>query len=359
MDENTPWIKMKPLVEIIILNYNNKELSEQCLKSVLKTDYSNLKITFVDNGSSDKSYDSLRKIFGKKVKFIRNEKNLGFAEGNNVAMRKSNAKYICLLNNDTTVKKDWIKKLVNFMETNENVGICQPKVLSLKDKRYFEYAGASGGFLDVFGYTLCRGRVFDDKEKDIGQYDYKREIFWACGVAMFIRRDILKKIGYLDKDFFAYAEELDLNWRAHLIGKEVWAVPSSVIYHLGKGTSGKNKKTSFFSEYLLHRNHTVMLMKNYSLKSLSYILPAKTFLEMITFFAFLIKKPSKSYAILKSILWIFLNFPLIVRKHREVRKIRKISDKEIMKKMMRTSIALQYFLNRKKKFGEYEGYLKK
>jgi len=348
---------MKPSVEVIILNYNNKELSEQCLQSVLKTDYSPLRITFVDNGSSDGSYELLMKKFGRKINFMKNKENLGFAEGNNVAMRKSKAEYVCLLNNDTIVKRDWIKKLVDFMEENDNAGICQPKVLSLRNKKYFEYAGASGGFMDVFGYPLCRGRVFDSVEKDRGQYENNQEIFWASGVAMFIRRDILNKIGYFDKDFFTYAEEIDLNWRAQLAGYKVYSVPSSIIYHLGRATSGKTKQSSLFSEYLLHRNHILILLKNYSLTSLLFILPAKLFLEKIAFFAFLVKKPAKSYAILKSLGWLISNIPSVVRKNIEVQKIRRISDKELRSKLLKTSVPLQYYLNGKDIFKEYEGYL--
>ena len=344
-----------PSVEVIVLNYKGADLTIKAVESLLITDYRNFTITLVDNGSKDGSVETFKKNFGKKVKLIANSNNLGFSGGNNVAMRKSKSKYVCLFNNDAVATRSWLKNLVDFMEEHEDVGACQSKVLSLRDPNKFEYAGAAGGMIDVFGYPICRGRVFDEIEMDRGQYDNSFECFWACGVSMMLRKSALDKVGYLDENFFMYGEELDLSWRMHLAGYKVYCVPSSIIYHLGRGTAGKKENRSN-SEYLLHRNHFTILFKNYSSATLAKILPAKFILEAMTFGAFLFRKPDVSYASLRSMLWVLTNPRFLIRKHNENKKIRNVSDKEVMKNMINSSTPLLYFIGGKKRFNDYKKY---
>lgn len=343
---------VKPSVEILILHHNGIKLIDSCLKTLIKTKYNNFKITLLDQNSSDGSASFIRKKY-PQVNLIESKKNLGFAEASNILLRKSKAKYVVLLNNDTEQDPNWLSELVRLAESDKKIFAVQPKIKSLLDKVKFEYAGAAGGFIDIYGYPLCRGRIFDKIEYDKGQYEEIFRIFWGSGAALLIRRSILDKIGYLDEDFFAYAEELDLCWRANLAGYKIFYNPKSVVYHLGSGSWG-NKSLSFKKEYLVHRNHSFILIKNYSLITLLKIMPFKIFLEMIAFLGFFILEPKRSLAIILANLSLIINIPSLIRKNKLINKIKIIPDNELKKLMIRKSIAFwRYVLGRKLDFKDY------
>lgn len=334
-----------PTVEIIILHRNGEKLIDNCLKTVEKTDYPNFKSTILLNGCKDNSKELIKKKY-PYVKILESKKSLGFAEGNNLILNKSKAKYSLLLNNDTEVDKNWLKEMVKVAEENKDIATVQPKVKSLKNKQMLEYAGAAGGFIDVYGYPFCRGRIYDKIELDKGQYNDKIQLFWGCGVALLINNSILKKIGSLDNDFFAYAEELDFCWRANIAGYKNMFAPNAVIYHLGSA-DWSNPQFKFKKNYLLFRNHFMALLKNYSLASIIKALPVKIILEFITFLGFLIKDPIIAAASLKADIFLLTHIPSIIKKNKKIQKLRKISDKELRKLMLKDSIATNRFL-----FGE-------
>jgi GT2 family glycosyltransferase len=217
--------------------------------------------------------------------------------------------------------------------------------LSLKNRRKFDYAGAAGGFIDIYGYPHCRGRIFDEVEEDHGQYDDVRRVFWCCGVAMFLRREVLEQVGYLDELMFSYAEETDLSWRINLAGYEQYVVPKSVVYHVGSGAWGK-RRLQARKEYLLHRNHWIILFKNYSPPTWLRVFPMKLLLEGLAFGRFLFTNPARSLAILKANLWILGHLPLLWRRNREIMKLRTQTDGAIMRRMVGVSIAWHYFVLR-------------
>lgn len=346
----------EPKVEIIILTHNGKKHIERCLNSLKKTRYSNLIVSVVEQNSSDGSAEYIREKHAW-VNLILNNENKGFAEGNNEVLRNSKAKYCILLNNDTEQELSWIRELVKVAEKRKDVGALQPKILSMNDRKRFEYAGAGGGFIDMYGYPVCRGRIFDSVEKDEGQYDDLIETFWSCGVAMFLNMEAIRKVGYLDETFGSYGEELDFCWRLNLAGYKVVFVPDSVIYHLGSASWGK-KECNFKKEYLHQRNHWIPLFKNYSMKNWFRILPIKLFLEFITAFGFMFSNPRKSLASVMANFWVAGNFGFLVRKNRRVALLRKIPDEKIMRKMIKTSVALHYFLSgSRKNFGDYQGFI--
>ncbi|MCD4693961.1 hypothetical protein K8R62_01235, partial [bacterium] len=208
---------------------------------------------------------------------------------------------------------------------------------------------------DIFGYPIYRGYIFDTVEEDKGQYDDDKEIFWGCGVALLIKRSIFDEIGFLDKDFCAYAEEIDLCWRINLKGYKIMFAHKPKLYHVG---SGSWSKKPFKSKYLLHRNHILILFKNYSFKNLMWIIPIKFSLEIISMFNFLFKKNwNESAAVVLSLAWILTHPIFIYQKHKKTQEIRNIGDKNIMKKMLKTSVAIQYFLHKKKRFKDYIRYI--
>lgn len=248
----------KPIA-VIILNWNGHDLLNEYLPQVVATtDSAVADIIVADNGSTDNSVKLLKTKF-PEVKLLQFDTNHGFAQGYNLAIEQTQYKYTILLNSDVATAPGWITPLYEYMEANPNVGACQPKLLAYKQKDEFEYAGASGGFIDRNGYPYCRGRIFGTVEKDRGQYDDVISVFWATGAALMIRSQVYLTAGGLDKDFFAHMEEIDLCWRVLLMGYDIKVVPQSVAYHLGGGSlpASNPRKT-----YLNFRNNLLMLHKN-------------------------------------------------------------------------------------------------
>ncbi len=248
-----------PPVAVIILNWNGEKLLREYLPQVIANTNTELaRIIVADNGSTDDSRRILSEEFSE-VETLLFEENHGFAKGYNLALETTGYPLTVLLNSDAAPAKGWIEALYKFMEAHPEVGACQPKILSYSEPAKFEYAGASGGFIDRNGYPYCRGRIFADCEEDHGQYDEPMEIFWATGAALMVRTDIYLKAGGLDPQFFAHMEEIDLCWRILLAGHKIMAVPSSTVYHLGGGSlpASNPRKT-----YLNFRNNLLMLHKN-------------------------------------------------------------------------------------------------
>ncbi|MCF0178275.1 MAG: glycosyltransferase family 2 protein [Bacteroidales bacterium] len=246
-------------IAIVILNWNGRQMLQQYLPSLLRhTTMPGSFVVVADNGSEDGSVEWLHNNY-PQLQIIELDHNYGFTGGYNRALKQIDADYYLLLNSDVEVTEGWIETLAAFMEEHPEVGICQPKLLSYTDKTRFEYAGAAGGFLDRFGYPFCRGRILGNIEKDYGQYDTPMEVFWASGAALMIRSALYHHLGGLDELFFAHMEEIDLCWRAKMLGYQVWAVPTAVVYHLGGGTLPNESPRKL---YLNYRNNLLMLHKN-------------------------------------------------------------------------------------------------
>lgn len=210
---------MNKPVAVIILNWNGKSMLSRFLPEVVRTtDPAIADVIVADNGSDDGSMQLLEEKF-PSVKVIRFDRNYGFAEGYNRAIALTRYRYTVLLNSDVATTERWVNILYDYMESHPATGAIQPKILSVEQPDSFEYAGASGGYLDCNGYPYCRGRLFDTVESDIGQYDNVAEIFWASGAALMVRSDLYIKVGGLDADFFAHMEEIDLCWRIRLAGQ--------------------------------------------------------------------------------------------------------------------------------------------
>ena len=191
-------------VSVVILNWNGQKFLEKFLPSVIA--HSGLaKIIVADNDSSDDSVDYLKTTF-PSVELIINQENGGYAKGYNDALKKVDSKYYVLLNSDIEVTKDWLNPLVELMDADDNIAACQPKLRAYHKQEEFEYAGASGGYIDKWGYPFCRGRIFGHLENDNGQYEDATEVFWASGAAMFVRASAFWQVGGLDEDFFAHME---------------------------------------------------------------------------------------------------------------------------------------------------------
>ena len=244
---------------VVILNWNGLPMLQAYLPTlVARTQDPGAFIVVADNGSTDGSVDWLQANW-PDIRTLRFDKNYGFTGGYNRALREIDADYYVLLNSDVEVSEGWLAPLVGFLEEHPEVGICQPKILSMADRGRFEYAGAAGGFIDRYGYPFCRGRILSHLESDTGQYDEAEECFWATGACMVVRSALYHHLGGLDELFFAHMEEIDFCWRAKLLGYQVWCVPASTVWHVGGGTLPNNSPKKLYFNY---RNNLLMLYKN-------------------------------------------------------------------------------------------------
>nr|WP_314896798.1 glycosyltransferase family 2 protein [uncultured Flavobacterium sp.] len=283
-------------IAVVILNWNGVQLLEQFLPSIVK--YSlEATIYVADNASTDDSISFVLANF-PSVKIVKNDINLGFAGGYNEALKHIDAEIYALVNSDIEVTENWLQPILKTFEKEPETATIQPKILDYKNKEYFEYAGAAGGFIDQYGYPYCRGRIFDTLEKDNGQYDDNCEIFWASGACFFIRSSVYKEQKGFDADFFAHQEEIDLCWRVFNKGYKIKYNSESVVYHVGGATlqQGNPKKT-----YLNFRNSLLMLTKNLPKDKLYWILFFRMILDGIAGMQFILQgKMNHFIAIVKA-----------------------------------------------------------
>ncbi len=333
-----------PTVAVVILNYNGRNYLEKFLPSILASTYTNKRIIVADNASLDDTKLLLKSQF-PEVELVLLDKNYGFAEGYNQALKSVEAAYYILLNSDVEVTPGWIEPVIALMESNHKIAACQPKILSYHQKDSFEYAGAAGGWIDEFGYPFSRGRVFDNCEKDTGQFNDNTEIFWATGAAMFVKSSVFKNLGGFDGFFFAHMEEIDLCWRMQLAGYKIMCCPSSVVYHVGGGTLPKGNSRKVFLNF---RNNLIMLFKNLQWKEKLWKIPFRFVLDAAFAWKALLQGNSTAYfAVAKAhasaIKWLF------------AAKTKQKLPKTSMKKLGGVyygSIVWAHFVKGKKRFSE-------
>jgi hypothetical protein len=283
-------------IAVVILNWNGVQLLEQFLPSILAFS-PEATIYIADNASTDASIAFVAQHY-PSVKIVKNTTNFGFAKGYNEALKHIDAEIYALVNSDIEVTANWLSPIIDTFRNEPQTAIVQPKILDFKNKEYFEYAGAAGGFIDKYGYPYCRGRLFETVEKDKGQYDDEREIFWASGACFFIRSYVYKELHGFDDDFFAHQEEIDLCWRAINKGYDIKYNYKSVVYHLGGATLQKGNPQKTFLNF---RNSLLMLTKNTPQESLYGILFTRMILDGIAGIQFLFQgKFSHFSAILKA-----------------------------------------------------------
>lgn len=278
-------------IAVVILNWNGRDFLEKFLPGVVR--YSpEARVIVADNGSTDTSLEYIDQHFStSEVEVISLKKNYGFAEGYNRALDivhnryADTIKYYLLLNSDVEVTEGWLTPILNLFKEEENTAVIQPKILSQILRERFEYAGASGGFIDSLGFPFCRGRIMSYSEQDSGQYDEIRPIFWATGAALAIRSDVWHRVGGLDSLFFAHMEEIDLCWRVKRLGYTIKVTPRSVVYHVGGGTlpPSSPRKT-----YLNFRNNIAMLYKNLPLGKFTAVYFVRYFTDSLQSIAYLL-----------------------------------------------------------------------
>ena len=322
---------------VVILNWNGAQLLEQFLPKIIA--YSaGADLYVADNASTDESISTLQQKF-PQVKIIQNTDNFGFAKGYNEALKHVDAEIYALVNSDIEVTPNWLEPIIEEFTKEKDTAIIQPKILDFKNKEKFEYAGAAGGFIDVFGYPFCRGRVFDTIEKDLGQYNDAIEIFWASGACFFIKSEVFHALNGFDEAFFAHQEEIDLCWRAFNRNYITKYIPTSIVYHVGGATleQGNPRKT-----FLNFRNSLLMLTKNLPSSKLFPIIIGRMVLDGVAGIYFLVQgKPKHFTAILKAHYHFYTNFGVFYKKR---------ENKQRKDYFKAKSIVISYFLRSGKVF---------
>lgn len=326
-------------VAVVILNWNGKQLLEQFLPSVVQ--YSKEATIYVaDNASTDDSVAFIKDQF-PEVSIVVNPTNTGYAGGYNDALQHIEADVYALVNSDIEVTENWLQPIIKTFQNEPTTAIIQPKILDYKNKDYFEYAGAAGGFIDQYGYPFCRGRIFNTLEKDLGQYDTNQEIFWASGACFFIRSNVYKELKGFDTSFFAHQEEIDLCWRAINKRHTIKYLFESKVFHVGGATlqQGNPKKTE-----LNFRNSLLMLTKNLPKKVLFRVLFIRMVLDGIAGIKFLLEgQPKHLVAVLKAHFSFYQRFAINFNKRDTYQQTKYYFTK---------SIVLSYFIKKIHFFNE-------
>ena len=335
-------------ITIIIPHYNGEEILRDCLASLYASTTLAIHIILVDNASTDGSVAMVEAEF-PDVEIIQLENNLGFAGGCNIGVNAARTPFVLILNNDTIHQQGWIELLLAKLQSDDKIAVVQPKLRSYQNREYFDYSGACGGEMDIFGFPFAHGRIVEHVEKDLGQYDqFYDRIFWASGTAFLARADVLKKAGLFDESFFAHMEEVDLQWRIQLMGYDIAVEPQAVVWHRSGFTLGAE---SPFKKYLNHRNSLLMLLANYRLLITLYILPIRILLDYMALgFALIKRDRGRAIAICKAHFWILFHPGLIYRKRKQVQSLRKVFDKQIMMRLYHGSIALGFYLFGKRRY---------
>ena len=330
-----------PTVTIIIPHFNGLDVLRRCLIALRSTDYKDYDILVIDNGSTDNSIDMVRHEFPEVI-IVSSPRNLGFAAGCNLGIQSTESPFVLLLNNDTVVSHNWLTLMVDMIHSDSRVAAVQPKMLSIRDHKRFDYCGASGGEIDIFGYPFAWGRLFDTMEIDRGQYQQKKDIFWATGAALLLRRSALQKIGLLEEVFFAHMEEIDLQWRMHWAGYHIRICHDAIVYHETGATLGEGR---FKKMVLNHRNNLLMILRNHSSPALIWIFPLRILLELLTILGFvLLGKPKRSIAVMFGFFGVFLKWKCIINGRRKIQAIQCVDETRIMHRMYRGSVAFAYYL---------------
>ncbi|HUQ85182.1 MAG TPA: glycosyltransferase family 2 protein [Candidatus Limnocylindrales bacterium] len=328
---------MNKLISIIIINWNGEKWLRGCFRSLKKQSYPNFEIILVDNASSDNSVEFIKKYY-PKTKIINNKENIGFAGGNNIGYKHTKGQYILLLNNDTTVEKDFLKNFVKAFDEIPNLGSVQSKIVLMNVANKLDVVGSywtGSSFLYYYGYG---------KNASATKYNKSMPFFSNKGASMLIKREVIEKVGLFDDDFWCYYEETDFCHRVWLAGYECWYYPKAVAHHAMGGTS-----LAFDNSYIqFHnfKNKLLSFLKNFEKKSLMSIIPIYLIINIFLSFTWLLQGKFKHFlALYKSLWWNVIHLRRTLRKRKIIQSHRIISDQAIFKKTkINPKIAYYYFL---------------
>ena len=328
----------RPLVSIIIVNWNGLHFLKPCLKTLSNCTYKNKEIIVVDNGSCDGSVKWLQENY-HRVRICSLSRNVGFAQGNNEGYCIAKGEFIVFLNNDTKVHPDFIDEMIAKWQSDKTIGGVQSKLLLMDAPSKLDSVGAfftRSGFLYHWGFG----------KKDSPVYDKTTKLFTAKGACMGFPRHVLEKIlvnGVIfDPSYFSYFEETDLCHRIWLTGKTIQYAPKSIVYHTMGGTS--TSMNNAYIQFHSYKNRIHSYLKNFEWKNL-WFLPLHIFTCIVIAFVLLLQgKPSYSRAILGAITWNAVHFSDTWKKRLFIQKhIRRIPDSSYMPFVL-VSPKLDYYM---------------
>ncbi len=308
---------------IVLLSYNNLELVRKHLPVILETTKHRNDVSYVvvDNGGNDDLEGFMSEIY-PGLGFVRIEENHGFTNGYVQSLAEITSDNYVLISSDIEVENGWFDQAVDLLNSADDIAAVQPKIKSYDKRDEFEYAGAAGGYLDIFGYPFCRGRLINHVEADTGQYDNIEEIFWASGACLFIRADVYHELGGLDNDFFAHMEEIDLCWRIKSRGYRILFQPESTVYHMGGYVIKYGSPQKIFRN---HRNNLIMLIKNLPASELIWKLPIRVILDYAAVLSMLAEGNARGAVVVFKAHWqIISRWSKWWSKRRKVQKLHRI-----------------------------------
>lgn len=329
-------------IALVILNWNGENLLEKFLPSIVEfSSIPNVSIWVADNASTDNSIQFLKENY-PIINIVQNATNGGYAKGYNEALKRIEADVYGLINSDIEVTKNWLNPIISSFKNDSETAIIQPKILDFKNKSKFEYAGAAGGFVDKFGYPYCRGRIFNELEEDLNQYNQNSEIFWASGACFFIKSKVFHQLNGFDEDYFAHQEEIDLCWRAQNQHFKITYNGNSTVYHVGGATL---KEANPRKTFLNFRNSLSTLVKNVPSSKLLLVIFVRLILDGVAGIKFLFElRPIHTWAILKAHFSFYYYLPKMLKKRsNHLKKMNYFNIK---------SIVWAHFIQKKKKFSE-------
>lgn len=329
---------------VVILSYNGRKWHELFLPGIVQEAASGYDVVLVDNASTDDTLQYVQENF-PTVKTLQISINRGFSNGYYEALKQIQAKYYVLLSSDFEVTTGWFPPLLHAMQRYPGLAACQPKIRYWRDREYFEYAGAGGGFMDKYGYLFCRGRIFSDLEKDTDQYNDDIEVFWASGGCFMVRADLYHKMGGLDHDLYAHMEEVDLCWRLKNAGYKIGYIGQSIVYHVGGSVISYGSPQKLYYNF---RNSLILLTKNERTSKLLWLFPFRLVLDGVAGLQMLLQgKFTETFTIIKAHFHFYGSLGKWLKRRKENKKL--IAHRNEAG-IYRHSIVWNYFILHKKTF---------
>ena len=339
----------KSKLAIVLLSYNSLELIKKFLPIIKectpkRDDY---QIILVDNASVDDTPRFMQE-YHPDIRVITLKENHGFTNGYVESLALIDAQYYCLISSDIEVTPNFTEPIIALLDSDERIAACQPKIMSWDRRDEFEYAGAAGGMIDHLGYPFARGRIVDQVEKDLGQYDNIQEVFWASGACMFLRAELYHKAGGLDNDYFAHMEEIDLCWRMKNMGYKIMFHPDSKVYHMGGFIIKYGSPAKVFRN---HRNNLIMLLKNLPPYQGLWKIPLRFIMDLLTMFKMALDGNFNTIWAVSKAHWQFLLlFPKWYSKRTEAKKLWNNPNHF---GVYPNSMVWQYFVKKIKKYSDF------
>jgi GT2 family glycosyltransferase len=335
LTERTPEAAAGLRASVVVVNFNGRPFLDTCLAALLGQELDGgFEVIVVDNGSSDGSAAHVRAHW-PAVRVLEPRVNLGFAAGNNLGIDAASGDYVALINNDTRARPGWLAALVAAAAANPALGAVTPKLVFMDRPGVIQNAGA---LLLSDGSGADRGSGEDDR----GQYDQPEEVFGICGCGALLNREMLASVGAFDPDFFAYYEDTDLSWRMRLQGWRVLYEPAAVVEHVHSGTS---VEWSPFFTFHVDRNRLFMILKNAPAAFVGRAFARFAGLSVRALARALLRRrrasaapsrgapggPSRTRVHLHVVASLLRHLPALLVRRRRIRKLRTVTDREIMR----------------------------